>query len=131
MNELLRTHYWDTGGKNNDCTNINNIGKVTSNEELLLIALETKELYGKQICQAIFDASGGAKKLKVGSLYPTLHSLEKKGLVVSRWGDERRSERGGARRRYYRLSDNGISTLEALGQFYRNLSGWQPTTVMA
>ena len=100
--------------------------KITSNEELFLVILKNKELYGKQICQAIFDASHGSRELKVGSLYPTLHILEQKGLVASRWGDERADQRGGARRRYYRLTDDGVAALLQMEKFYADLESWQP-----
>ncbi|MFN5516023.1 MAG: PadR family transcriptional regulator [Cyanobacteriota bacterium] len=105
--------------------------KITSNEELFLVALDNKELYGKQICQAISDTSGGSREFKVGSLYPTLHTLEQKGLVISRWGDERPEERGGARRRYYRLTDDGVKALHRMRKFYADLGAWQPTPALA
>lgn len=99
---------------------------VSPREELVLLALHSKELYGLQIPQAMSDASGGARKFQIGSLYPTLHSLEKKGLIESRWGDEERDDRGGARRRYYKLTGAGVSALEAIQSFRANLIDWQP-----
>lgn len=99
---------------------------VSPREELVLLALYSKELYGLQIPQAMSEASGGQRKFQIGSLYPTLHSLEKKGLIESRWGDEGREERGGARRRYYKLTGAGVTTLEAIQSFRDNLITWQP-----
>ncbi len=58
------------------------------------------EMYGLQIADAIeenFDRRPGW-----GFLYPGLRRLERQGFVVARWDNERPTERGGARRRYYR-----------------------------
>lgn len=100
--------------------------EVSPREELVMLALYNKELYGLQIPQAVAEASGGKRKMGMGTLYPVLHSLEKKGLVESRWGDEGREERGGARRRYYKLTGSGVTTLEAIQSFRSNLLTWQP-----
>lgn len=99
---------------------------VTPREELILYTLYDKELYGLQIPQAIQDASCGHHKLSIGTLYPALHSLEAKKLIESRWGDEGRLERGGARRRYYKLTPQGVNTFEQLQLFRANLIAWKP-----
>ncbi|WOB66901.1 PadR family transcriptional regulator [Microcystis aeruginosa] len=99
---------------------------VTPNEELVLLSLQNKELYGLQIIESIADASGGHRKLRIGSLYPTLHSLEEKGLIKSRWGDERPDDRGGARRRYYHLTQLGERTMSGIQEFRHNLLHWKP-----
>ncbi|WP_225896323.1 PadR family transcriptional regulator [Amazonocrinis nigriterrae] len=101
--------------------------EVSPREELVILALYSKELYGLQIPQAMEEASGGQRQMGIGTLYPVLHSLEKKGLVESRWGDEGREERGGARRRYYKLTGSGVATLEAIQAFRSNLLTWQPS----
>ncbi|BAZ27675.1 transcriptional regulator, PadR family protein [Cylindrospermum sp. NIES-4074] len=101
--------------------------EISPREELVLLALHNKELYGLQIPQAMEEASGGQRQMGIGTLYPVLHSLEKKGLVESRWGDETRAERGGARRRYYKLTGSGVATLEAFQSFRANLLTWQPS----
>lgn len=100
--------------------------EVSPREELVMFALHNKELYGLQIPQAIAEASNGKRKMGMGTLYPVLHSLEKKGLVESRWGDEGREERGGARRRYYKLNGDGVAALDEILSFRSNLAGWQP-----
>jgi len=99
---------------------------VSPREELVLLALYNKELYGLQIPQAMEEASGGKRQMGVGTLYPVLHTLEKKGLVESRWGEESREDRGGARRRYYKLTGSGVTTLEAILSFRSNLLSWKP-----
>ena len=86
--------------------------EVSRLEELLMSTLLNKELYGLQIGQAIEQASEGSHQIGIGSLYPTLHRLEKKRLIESRWGNERLEERSGARRRYYKLTELGVNALE-------------------
>ena len=100
---------------------------ISKTEEIILIALSGKELYGLQIPQAMQESSGGQRTLGIGSLYPTLRRLEKQGLLEARWGDERPSQRSGARRRYYRLSARGASILENIQCFRESLLVWQPS----
>lgn len=116
-----------TALRNRGPTDETQIDHVSPREELVLLALCNNELYGLQIPQAMEAASGGQHKMGIGSLYPTLHSLENKGLIESRWGDEERDERGGARRRYYKLTGRGTATLEAIQAFRANLLVWQPS----
>ena len=101
--------------------------EISPTEEILLTALFGQELYGVQIPQAIAEVSDGTRKMGVGTLYPTLHKLEKKGLIASRWGDETREERGGARRRYYQLTGEGVAALEEIQSFRAGLLAWKPT----
>ena len=100
--------------------------ETSPKEETVLLALYGKELYGLQIPQAIEESSGGERKMRIGTLYPVLHNLERKGLVESRWGDEEYAERGGARRRYYKLTGLGISKVDSLQSFWASLRDWQP-----
>ena len=79
-------------------------------EEDLLTALFSKELYGLQIINAINEASEGKRQIGFGSLYPTLHRMEKKGLVKARWGEQTDPESGGARRKYYQVTGLGEPT---------------------
>ena len=99
--------------------------KVSPREELIILALAGKELYGLQIAKAIAEASEGFEQIRIGTLYPTLKKLEEKDLVTSRWGDERPIERCGARRRYYKLTEKGSQTSEYLIAFRENLLNWQ------
>lgn len=98
-------------------------------EEDLLTVLNFHELYGLQIIKAIEEASEGKRSLGVGSLYPTLHRLEKKGFVTSKWGDDRPEERTGARRKYYEITGLGRQVLHETQQTRANLARWEPITV--
>lgn len=99
--------------------------KPTPREQLILFAIGYQERYGLEIQRAINECSNGSESISIGSLYPTLHSLEKKGLVSSRFGDETAEERGGARRRYYSLTSDGISAIKAIQEYQSALLTWQ------
>ncbi|HAJ60673.1 MAG TPA: PadR family transcriptional regulator [Cyanobacteria bacterium UBA8543] len=96
-------------------------------EEDIMTVLNCHELYGLQIITAIEEASARKRKLGIGSLYPTLHRLEKKGFVTSKWGDDRPEQRGGARRKYYQITAIGRQVLRETQQTRANLATWQPT----
>lgn len=50
---------------------------------LLLRLLETKDMYGYEMIEALRNKSNNVFELKAGTLYPLLHSLESKGYVMS------------------------------------------------
>ena len=74
---------------------------------LVLKLLEGGDLYGYQMIEELRRRSEDAFRLKAGTLYPLLHSLEEKGLVAAY---ERTAENGKARR-YYHLTREGGSAL--------------------
>ncbi|MUG92793.1 PadR family transcriptional regulator [Scytonema sp. UIC 10036] len=86
-----------------------------------MLALYRKELYGLQIIKIIECASCNTRKVGYGSLYPALDNLENKGLVQSRWGDDKPQERHGARRKYYTLTHEGERIFTEINDFHRNL----------
>jgi DNA-binding PadR family transcriptional regulator len=100
--------------------------RLSALEEDLLTLLIGRELYGLEIIAATETASGGKRAIGVGSLYPTLHKMEKKGLVESRWGEETPEERGHARRRYYMATGLGERVLRATQHRRIGLAQWQP-----
>ncbi|PJE27130.1 PadR family transcriptional regulator [Pseudooceanicola marinus] len=63
-----------------------------------------KEFSGYEICGAISIASG--------TLYPLLIKLHQSGLLQQRWEDVDPKEVGRPRRRYYRISGDGIRALQ-------------------
>ncbi|MEM7772294.1 MAG: PadR family transcriptional regulator [Cyanobacteria bacterium P01_A01_bin.37] len=97
-------------------------------EEDILTVLLGRELYGLQICQAIKEASENRQVLKVGSLYPSLHRLEKKGFVKSRMDTSGKGleSRGGNRRKYYQITGIGATALTRKQTMRQNLAGWNP-----
>ncbi len=78
------------------------------NEVTVLSALLFKEKYGLEIIESIKEETGD--NISLGGLYTTLNRLEKKGYVKGRWG-EATAERGGNRRKYYRLTGAGERVL--------------------
>lgn len=102
------------------------IPSLSALEEDILTVLLGQELYGLQICQAIEEASGGQQTLKVGSLYPSLHRLEKKRFVTSRMGSSGIESRGGNRRKYYKITGLGATALTQKQQTRQRLSTWNP-----
>jgi DNA-binding PadR family transcriptional regulator len=98
--------------------------RLSALEEDVLSLLVGKHLYGLAIIDAMQEVNGRA--LGVGSLYPALHKMEKKGLIRSWWGEETLEERGHARRRYYTTTGLGAQALKAAERKRQQLVQWQP-----
>ena len=96
----------------------------TPRERLILFAIGNHERYGLAIQDAITQASNGAESISIGSLYPTLQSLEKKGLVQSRAGTEVSAERCDRKRKYFSLTDEGKAVVEDILAFQKKLLSW-------
>ncbi|MEM8720362.1 MAG: PadR family transcriptional regulator [Cyanobacteria bacterium P01_G01_bin.39] len=96
--------------------------KISALEEDILTILSINELYGLQIRQALEKAYEGKRNITIGSLYPTLHRMEKKGYVESKWGEDKPSERNGARRKYYKISGIGEKVLKERRKVRDNLN---------
>jgi PadR family transcriptional regulator PadR len=101
---------------------------ITKLEEEILSLLIGQERFGLEIIQAFGDISKGRRKLSIGSLYPTLSRLEEKGFVTSRMVDRPPDDKGGARRKYFKITHRGMMVLAEAEQFRRRLSEWQPAT---
>jgi DNA-binding PadR family transcriptional regulator len=90
------------------------IGKT----EVLILAALSKERYGLEIIDEVCEITDSKQKLSLGGLYTTLHRMEEKGLVESRWG-EPTEERQGARRKYYKSTGLGIKALKEATRLYK------------
>lgn len=86
----------------------------------LLAALQEHPRYGLDILKHVNGRSGGAFDLREGSLYPALHRLVRAGWIESEW---QASDRGGAPRKVYRLTDDGRTALHAKRQEWQTLRG--------
>jgi transcriptional regulator len=75
---------------------------------LILHTLLRGPAHGYQIAQTIKKQSNNVLSFAEGTLYPTLHGMEKQGLVSAEEVEE-----NGRTRRYYRLTDQGRGALEA------------------
>ena len=86
----------------------------------LLAALQDQPRYGLDILKHVNARSGGLFDLREGSLYPALHRLVRAGWVESEWQP---SDKGGAPRKVYCLTDSGQAALQTKREEWRTLRG--------
>lgn len=100
--------------------------KLGAFEELVLLAVGSlgDEAYGVAIKETLQEKIG--KNPSIGALHSALYRLEDKGCVTSEEGGAT-TERGGRRKKFYRLTAYGINMLEEANQlrmeFARNVPG--------
>lgn len=99
---------------------------LTKLEEEILHLLIGREMYGLQIVQAYEEASQGTRKLSVGTLYPTLSRMEGRGLLTSHMVARPEDDKGGARRKLFRITLLGSRALTQAEDFRKALHTWQP-----
>ena len=75
---------------------------------LVLALLKQREMYGYEIIEELDRRSENAFRLKEGTLYPILHTLERDRLVTAREAQTP----AGRTRRYYRITAAGLRSLE-------------------
>ena len=85
---------------------------------LILQNLSRGPNHGYRIAQEIKQKSNGVLDFKEGTLYPTLHGLEGKGLIASHTRDE-----NGRTRCYYELTKKGKLALAKEKQEWERFSG--------
>ncbi len=94
---------------------------------ILLSILRGEPKYGLEISRIAQERTGGYFDLRIGSLYPALHRLEKAGFIA---GEFRDGPRGGSPVKVYALTEEGGRELDArrkdfqtfaerLGQLYQ------------
>lgn len=81
--------------------------KGTLQTIILKVLNDNKRMYGYEITQKVKDLSDDKILLTEGSLYPTLHKLEAEGLLSTE-----EVFIGKRKRKYYRLTETGINTME-------------------
>ena len=84
---------------------------------MILRLLETKDMYGYEMIDTLRRKSQNVFELKAGTLYPLLHSLEEKGLLVVY-----EQEAGGKTRKYYSLTKQGRTLLEKKTEEWKEYS---------
>ena len=82
---------------------------------LVLAILAEGESYGYAIIKRVSELSGGHLQWTDGMLYPVLHRLERQRLVTAKWG----VSEIGRKRRYYRITRDGIAQLALQRQQWR------------
>ncbi len=80
-------------------------------EELILLTIGVlgNEAYGVGIKDEMHERT--SKKPSIGALHTGLQRLETKGYIES-WEGGATSERGGRKKRYYKLTNLGMETLQ-------------------
>jgi DNA-binding PadR family transcriptional regulator len=95
-------------------------------EQLVLLAILRvgDSAYAVSIADEI--AARTERAVSLGAVYKTLERLEDKGLVMS-WIGAPTAERGGRRKKHYRLAAAGQRALkQGVGDLRRMLSGLEP-----
>ncbi len=92
----------------------------TLNTIVLALLQENGRMYGYEICQKTKEKTDDGILLTEGAIYPTLHRLEKEGLINSS-----KEKVNGRTRKYYCINDSSIveikSQIDLLTQFTGHL----------
>ncbi len=78
---------------------------------LLLVAVMVEEVYGYTVSEEYFKNFG--QRISISAVHTVLTRLENKGLIKSEMGGATR-ERGGRRKRIFKITNLGMNTLETL-----------------
>jgi|SRR6185437_2992972 len=92
---------------------------------VLLACLLHGEMFGLQLRDEYQERTGTA--LPLGTLYVTLDRMVSAGMLTSREG-ESNPERGGNRRRYFKITADGI---DALNRFQQSVAAVMPAGRLA
>lgn len=87
---------------------------------LSVLLRQPRDAYGATLQERITEATG--KDISIGALYTTLDRLERKGLISSWWG-EATAERGGRRKRYYRIEASGADSVKRTEAMHARITG--------
>ena len=89
---------------------------------LVLRALRDGPMHGLAVIRKLERGTSGALRIEEGALYPSLHRLERDGLIEGEWGRTEKNRRA----KFYRLTRKGKRHLE------REVTRWaQHATVVA
>ena|SRR5487761_2280691 len=77
-------------------------------DTLLLGILRQRAAHGYELIQKLKETSEGVFDLPEGTVYPSLHRLEKLGAIKSSWDST-----SGRRRRIYEITPNGRAALQS------------------
>jgi PadR family transcriptional regulator len=91
--------------------------KRGSADLMILAVLEARARHGYEIARLIDDRSDGVLRFHVGSLYPMLYRMERRGWIDGKWIEKS----GQRRRRYYRLTVAGRRVLAEQRTSWREL----------
>ncbi len=95
------------------------LGELEQSILFAVLELESGEAYGVTIREAIQRRTG--RSVSSGAVYTGLDRLRDQGLVTS-WMGEPTAERGGRRKRLYRLQPAGLEALDRSVRMFRSMS---------
>lgn len=87
---------------------------------LSVLLRQPHDAYGATVQDRIEETTG--RDVSIGALYTTLDRLERKRLVSSRWG-EPTAERGGRRKRYYKIEASGSEAVQRTEAMHARFGG--------
>jgi PadR family transcriptional regulator, regulatory protein PadR len=76
---------------------------------LILKSLSWGPRHGYAVADSIRERSNEALRIEEGALYPALHRLEKRGLLVAEWGVSENNRRA----KFYALTPQGRAQLRS------------------
>ena len=85
---------------------------------LILKTLALEPLHGWAVSERLQQISREAVQVGQGSLYPSLHRLERAGCIKAQW----RTTDNNRRAKYYELTRAGRKQLEAASESWRKLA---------
>ena len=88
-------------------------------DALILKTLTRGPSHGYAVGRFIEETSGDAVFVEEGSLYPALHKLEERGLIVAEWGITDHNRRA----KFYRLTTAGKKQLAASRDYWARFAG--------
>ena len=86
---------------------------------LILKTLTRDVMHGYGIAEHIRQMSDDVLMVEEGSLYPALHKLEERGLIVAEWGITEHNRRA----KFYRLTTAGKKQLAASRDYWARFAG--------
>ena len=84
---------------------------------LILKVLSLEPQHGWAISQRLQQISSGIVQVQQGSLYPSLHRLERRGWIKAEWGPSDNNRNA----KYYELTRTGRKQLEGESAAWRTL----------
>jgi DNA-binding PadR family transcriptional regulator len=96
--------------------------RLSALEEDILTLLVGRDLCVQEIIQLLAEAGDGHAGVVQSTPYSVLPRMQEKGFVYSRWSRAGAPTPGGSQRRYYRLTDEGLRTLQERRRFRTRLN---------
>ena len=86
---------------------------------MILKTLSWSPTHGYGIARWIEQCTNDVLQVEEGSLYPALHKLEERGLIVAEWGISEHNRRA----KFYRLTTAGKKQLSASYTYWSRFAG--------